>query len=114
MVFGQTKPENSKWNITGKVIEKSTNLPLEYSTITIKNTTNSASVFGGITNNKGEFSVQVPKGTYDIVIEFISFQPFQINSKTITQNTNLGTISLSEGAEQLKEVVVRAEKLQSK
>lgn len=110
MVFGQTKPENSKWNITGKVIEKSTNLPLEYSTITIKNTTNSASVFGGITNNKGEFSVQVPKGTYDIVIEFISFQPFQINSKTITQNTNLGTISLSEGAEQLKEVVVRAEK----
>ncbi len=110
MVFGQTKPENSKWNITGKVIEKSTNLPLEYSTITIKNTTNSASVFGGITNNKGEFSVQVPKGTYDIVIEFISFQPFQINSKTITQNTTLGTISLSEGAEQLKEVVVRAEK----
>ncbi|MFN8325295.1 TonB-dependent receptor domain-containing protein [Flavobacterium sp.] len=110
LTFAQTKPEGNKLNVTGKVIEKSTNLPLEYSTITLKNTSNPSLVFGGITNNKGEFSIQVAKGTYDIIIEFISFQPFQINSKSITQNLNLGTISLSEGAEQLKEVIVRAEK----
>lgn len=110
LTFAQTKPEGNKLNVTGKVIEKSTNLPLEYSTITLKNTSNPLLVFGGITNNKGEFSIQVAKGTYDIIIEFISFQPFQINSKSITQNLNLGTISLSEGAEQLKEVIVRAEK----
>ena len=72
LTFAQTKPEGNKLNVTGKVIEKSTNLPLEYSTITLKNTSNPSLVFGGITNNKGEFSIQVAKGTYDIIIEFIS------------------------------------------
>lgn len=110
LTFAQPNIEGSQYNLTGKVIEKSTNLPLEYSTITLKNTANPSQVFGGITNNKGEFTVKIPKGIYDIVIEFISFEPYQVKAKSITQNTNLGTISLSEGAEQLQEVVVRAEK----
>lgn len=110
LTFAQSNVEGSQYNLTGKVIEKSTNLPLEYSTITLKNSTNPSQVFGGITNNKGEFIVKVPKGTYDVVIEFISFEPYQLKTKEITQNTNLGIISLSDGAKQLQEVIVRAEK----
>ncbi|TDP57944.1 outer membrane beta-barrel family protein [Flavobacterium dankookense] len=106
----QPNAGGAKFKVTGKVIEKSTNLPLEYSTITLKSTTNPNSVFGGITNNKGEFSIDVASGNYNIVIEFISFQPNEINNKSITQNTNLGTIILDEGAKQLDEVIIRAEK----
>ncbi len=74
IAFAQPNAGGVKFKVTGKVIEKSTNLPLEYSTITLKSTSNPNSVFGGITNNKGEFSVDVNSGNYNIIIEFISFQ----------------------------------------
>ena len=108
--YAQPNAGQGKLKVTGKVIEKSTNLPLEYSTITLKNVANPNQVFGGITDAKGEFSVDVASGNYNIIIEFISFQANEINNKSITQNTNLGTILLEDGAKQLNEVVVRAEK----
>lgn len=108
--YAQPNAGQAKLKVTGKVIEKSTNLPLEYSTITLKNIANPNQVFGGITDAKGEFSVDVASGNYNIIIEFISFQANEINNKSITQNTNLGTILLEDGAKQLNEVVVRAEK----
>jgi hypothetical protein len=108
--YAQPNTSQSKLKVTGKVIEKSTNLPLEYSTITLKNIANPNQVFGGITDAKGEFSVDVNSGNYNIIIEFISFQANEISNKSITQNTNLGTVFLEDGAKQLNEVVVRAEK----
>jgi len=108
--YAQPNAGGAKLKVTGKVIEKSTNLPLEYSTITLKSTTNPNSIFGGITDSKGEFSIDVASGNYNIIIEFISFQANEINNKAITQNTNLGTIILDEGPKQLNEVIIRAEK----
>jgi outer membrane receptor protein involved in Fe transport len=110
LTYAQPNAGQSKLKVTGKVIEKSTNLPLEYSTITLKSAKNPNQIFGGITDGKGEFSVDVAPGDYNIIIEFISFQPNEINNKSITQNTNLGTILLEDGAKQLNEVIVRAEK----
>ena len=109
--FGQQAPmAKAKLKITGKVIEKTTRQPLEYATITLRLPNNPKAVSGGITNNKGEFSVDAVSGTYDITIEFISFKATEIKGKTIDSNTNLGVISLTEDAAQLSEVVVRAEK----
>ena len=96
--------------VTGNVIEKASKTPLEYSTITFKNNKNPKIIFGGITNPKGEFSVEVMPGSYDIIIEFISFKSITLSQKKIIQNTSLGTISLEEDATQLKEVVVKTEK----
>ncbi|MEZ4877070.1 MAG: carboxypeptidase-like regulatory domain-containing protein [Flavobacterium sp.] len=106
--FAQVESEN-KLKVTGKVIDKSSNFPLEYSTITIKSVNNPSKIFGGITDNKGEFSIDVDKGKYNIVVEFISFQPTEIKNKTISEDTNLGTISLDEGAKLLNEVIIRNE-----
>ncbi len=109
--FGQQPPMvKAKLKITGKVIEKTSKQPLEYATITLRLPNNPKAITGGITNNKGEFSVEVAAGTYDITIEFISFKSTEIKGKTIDSNTNLGTIGLAEDAAQLNEVVVRAEK----
>lgn len=109
-VFAQAKPERAKITITGKIIEKSTNLPLEYATVTFKNSKNPKMIFGGITDNKGDYSVEVVAGTYDIIFEFISFKPTTVNQKQLNEPTNLGTTALEEDATQLKEVLVRAEK----
>lgn len=109
--FGQQPPMvKAKLKITGKVIEKTSKQPLEYATITLRLPNNPKAITGGITNNKGEFSVEAAAGTYDITIEFISFKSTEIKGKTIDSNTNLGTIGLAEDAAQLNEVVVRAEK----
>lgn len=103
------KGDGTNVKISGKVIDKSSNFPLEYSTITIKSVNNPNKIFGGITNAQGEFSIDVEKGKYNIIIEFISFQATEINNKLISENTNLGTIALDEGAKMLNEVIIRNE-----
>jgi outer membrane receptor protein involved in Fe transport len=108
--YSQENIGRKKFKVQGNVTEKSTKLPLEYATITLVNTNNPKSIFGGITNPKGEFNVEVIEGTYDIKIEFISFSPNEIKAKIIGENINLGSISLLEDATQLNEVIVRAEK----
>jgi outer membrane receptor protein involved in Fe transport len=105
----QGAPTSEKIKITGNVIEKISKQPLEYATVTFINSTSAKTVAGGITNSKGEFAIDVSPGAYTISIEFISFKSILLK-KQLTENTNLGTLSLVEDAAQLNEVVIRAEK----
>ena len=82
--YSQQSQNKVKFKVEGKVVEKSTNLPLEYATITLVNSKNPKAIFGGITDSKGEFNVDVVEGTYNIKIEFISFKPIEIKDKSIT------------------------------
>ncbi len=103
-------PSAKKVKISGKVVEKSTGQPMEYTTITIKNPNDSKDFTGGITNEKGEFNIAVNSGVYDVVIEFMSFNKIELKGKKLSENTNLGTISLTESSTDLEEVQIRAEK----
>ncbi|RZJ66631.1 MAG: TonB-dependent receptor [Flavobacterium sp.] len=105
--FAQAGP---KVKVTGKIVEKTTKQPLEYATVTFTLPDNPKPVAGGITDPKGEFSVEVPAGTYNISFEFISFKSFVMTGKAITENTNLGSVELSEDSQLLNEVVVRNER----
>ncbi len=102
--------QEKKITLSGKIIEKSSSLPLEYATITFKNPNTKQVASGGITNNKGEFTITIMPGNYDVKYEFISFKTIEIKDKTFTTNTNLGTISLEDDAKQLETVEIRAEK----
>ena len=108
--YGQEKPSSSKIILTGNIVESNSKKPLEYAIITLKNTSNPKLIFGGITDNKGDFSIEATAGTYDIVFEFISFKSFKISQKKLTSNTDFGKISLEEDFTQLNEVIVRSEK----
>ncbi|WP_035674404.1 outer membrane beta-barrel family protein [Flavobacterium sp. 83] len=108
--FAQQPVPSQKVKINGKVIEKVSKQPLEYATITFINTKNPKALAGGITNAKGEYSIDVTPGIYDVKIEFISFKPTEIKQKSIQGNIDLGITALVEDANQLNEVVVRAEK----
>ncbi|APY07216.1 TonB-dependent receptor [Winogradskyella sp. J14-2] len=96
--------------IEGKVIEEDTNIPLEYATITIKNTSDSKVVTGGITDIDGYFKLEVKPGTYNIYVEYISYKRKEYLNKKLDRSINLGTVSLALDIASLDEVTIVAEK----
>lgn len=96
--------------ITGKVLDKLSNEPLEYATIAFFSKQENKIVTGGITDPNGNFSIPVPAGTYDISIEFISFKKITLANRNLTTSQNIGTFSLEEDAQSLGEVEVIAER----
>ncbi|QXP74056.1 TonB-dependent receptor [Tenacibaculum sp. AHE15PA] len=104
-----TRKKNSKVTLTGKVIEASSKQPLEYATLVLTHLQNKQ-VSGGITDLNGNFSITVPSGEYALKVEFIGFKTKNLQQRQITENINLGTITLSEDAETLDEVEIIAEK----
>lgn len=107
LIFAQNEKEIT---IKGKIVDAATNTPLEYATIVFTNTTNASDVTGGITDTKGNYNIKVAAGTYNISYEYIGFKKLTISNKSITENTNLGTTSLSVDAETLDEIEIVAEK----
>ncbi|WP_299895885.1 TonB-dependent receptor [uncultured Aquimarina sp.] len=104
--FGQQKTIK----VTGRVIDKETNDPLEYATISFINPKENKIVTGGITETNGNFNIEVPASIYNISIEYISFKTVTLTKRKLFTNTNLGTISLGLDTESLDDVVVIAEK----
>lgn len=100
----------AKVTVSGKIYEKSTNTPLEYATVVLKNVENPEIVVGGVTNEAGNFKIDVVKGTYNISYEFISLKTIVVNNKVINSDTDFGTVYLEPDVSQLKEVVLISEK----
>jgi len=96
-------------SVTGQIIDKETKQSLEYATI-IFTPLNGEKITGGITNEKGEFEIEVTKGTYTISAEFISFKTKTFKNKIINTDLNLGTIFLEINAQSLNEIEIIAEK----
>ncbi len=103
------RPEAKKVTISGKVIEKGTDFPLEYATIVFENAT-TKQLSGGITNENGIFKFEVPAGKYNVRVEFISFKTVTVQQKDFNTDTNLGVIQMAPDVAQLNEVEVIAEK----
>ena len=105
--FGQ----GPRYEISGRVVDDM-GTPLEYATISITDVSDPTRVTGGVTDTSGNFSIDVSEGTYNIVVEFISFSPQHFNNRTINADINLGEIELGMAAADLDEVVVTAETTQ--
>ncbi|SFZ91723.1 Outer membrane receptor proteins, mostly Fe transport [Flaviramulus basaltis] len=96
--------------ITGKVIDKDNQLPLEYASIAFFSKSENKIVDGGITDINGLFSITLPKGVYDISIEYISYKKITFSDKNLDKNENLGTISMEIDYGTLDAVEVIAER----
>jgi ferric enterobactin receptor len=112
--YSQTKEKtNVKAKITGKVIDSSSNLPLEYATITLFNHGETKALNGATTDNLGNFIVtNVSSGTFTIVVEFIGYSPFTVNNVSINQKhevVNLKNILLLKKQQTLQNVTVTAQ-----
>ncbi|MGF1555411.1 TonB-dependent receptor domain-containing protein [Paucihalobacter sp.] len=96
--------------ISGKVLEEGTNYPLEYATISFFSIKENKIITGGITNMDGVFEVMVPIDTYNIKVEYISYTTKTYNNKSISNEMNLGTVSLALDAQALDQVEIIAER----
>tara|TARA_R110001592_G_scaffold85143_2_gene251430 strand:+ start:191 stop:2602 length:2412 start_codon:yes stop_codon:yes gene_type:complete len=108
-LFSQNSKDAEINTLTGKVVDAKTNQPLEYATIILKDV-KTQKITGGITDGTGSFSVQTPKGTYDISIEYISFKSKKFPTQEVSKNKDFGVIKLAEDESSLNEIVVIAEK----
>lgn len=96
--------------VSGKVLDKDMNEPLEYATIAFFSKKENRIVTGGITDANGTFNINVPQGTYDISVEYISYKTQKLPNKTLNADTNLGTLNLSMDMESLGEISIIAER----
>lgn len=98
------------FTITGKILEKETNIPLEWATVVVSNPTDGKIITGGTANENGAFNFNVAAGTYNFTFEFISFEKITLKNKVIDKALNFGSIFLKEDATTLEEVELIAEK----
>ncbi len=99
--------------IIGKVVDSESEIPLEYSTITLYSPDDSLVVTGGLSNKDGHFSLIAYINKFSLKIEFIAYRPKIISDITLSEKQDildLGIIELEPSAELLNEVEVRAEK----
>ncbi|MDF4222823.1 TonB-dependent receptor [Maribacter sp. M208] len=96
--------------ITGKVVDKDDNLPLEYATLVLQSVNNPDKITGGITDIDGNFKVETPPGKYNISIEYISYKTYKLPDQILRASTDLGTIKLALDVAQLEAVEVVGEK----
>ncbi|GAA4882514.1 outer membrane beta-barrel family protein [Flaviramulus aquimarinus] len=111
ILFGfAQRPEQKEVTISGLVIDQETKQPLEYATIAFFSKRKNKIITGGITDAKGNFSMPVQTGIYDITIEYISFKTITISDKNILKPENLGRFLLEIDTESLDEVEIIAER----
>ena len=103
------KREFTKFEVKGMVKEKNSGQALEFATIIFKQLRGKR-VFGGLTDSKGNFNIEIPQGVYTVNIEFLSFKTITLENIKIDQNKTLGTFILEEDAHALDEVEIIAEK----
>lgn len=97
--------------LTGTVLDKEDNTPLEYATIALYNQSPKNLISGVVTNTNGVFSFdKLKKGIYSIEISFIGYQPNKIENIVFSgDKKDLGILKLSIG-NALNEVVIKSER----
>ncbi|AWM14892.1 TonB-dependent receptor [Flavobacterium sediminis] len=108
--FSQGNTGGKKIKITGKIIEKGTDLPLEYATVVFQDAKNPEKLSGSVTDMDGNFNFEVTTGTYNVRFEYISFKTVEIKTRTLTTDTDFGAVYLEADVSQLKGVELVAEK----
>ena len=99
-----------KIKIEGVVIDKETQDPLEYTTISLLNDSSPDLIQGGITDKNGKFIIEVFPGKYNITLEYIGFDKIILKDKVININEDFGIFELEIVAESLNEVELVGER----
>lgn len=91
-------------NITGKILDKNTNAPIEFAEVILKPSDSSA-LKGGITNSAGKFNIAVSPGNYEIEVIYVG-QPLY-NENLVVQNEDIDIgIIRADNSRALEEVLV--------
>lgn len=109
-VIAQNKPIE----ISGKVVESTTQQPLEFATIKILDAQSEELITGTTTGTDGTFTIKTETKNFFLEAGFIGFMTTAITEfEVVNGKVDLGTITLAEDTETLEEVVVQGEKSQT-
>lgn len=105
-----TIAQNAPYSIYGQLVEKNTNNPMEYCTVSLYNTKDSSLVTGTISENNGNFSLAIKQaGNYYLQASFIGFSTqiiSNINLNSKQKSYNAKTIVLASDAKQVSAVEI--------
>lgn len=110
---GASSQASSNATITGLVLDSLTNAPLGFASIQVHNSKDKTLVTGALATDSGNFSMDVPYGTYYATIEFMGFKSYTTAGFQLSKEKpgkDLGLIKLRFVSGTLDEVVVQAEK----
>ncbi|MDG2396639.1 MAG: outer membrane beta-barrel family protein [Flavobacteriaceae bacterium] len=107
---GTVASQTGTTTITGKVIEESGELPIEFATVLVADTETQKPITGTTTLEDGTFTLKTDAENFYIEISFLGFQTKSFAQPPAkNKSIDLGIITLTEDAEQLQEVVVEGE-----
>ncbi|MCM4166074.1 hypothetical protein KCTC52924_02986 [Arenibacter antarcticus] len=96
--------------IIGKVVEETGGNPIAFATVMVADVKSKKPISGTTTLDDGSFELKTDANNFYIEISFLGFQNKVFGKPPgLTKTIDLGTIALSENAEQLQEVVVQGE-----
>ena len=81
-----------KVNVSGKIVDKQ-NQPVPYASVSFNNKASKLNSDATLTDEKGDYKLDLMPGNYDIIIEAIDFKKSTLN-KQITAAGNLGNFSV--------------------
>lgn len=103
-----------KTNITGTIVDKTSQQPIEFVTVMLLTKKDSATLKGTITDKNGKFIIEeILHGDYLIRYSFIGYDDFTARELKISgeqKNINLGIVELGHDVKKLNEVVVASAK----
>lgn len=101
----------NKISISGKVLEKGPNTPLESATVYFAKVSDSTVVDYTITNTNGDFKIELAALKYpvELKISYAGFKVYQKRFSELIETIDLGTILMEENVSALNEVVVKGE-----
>ena len=112
--FHSLNAQNKPIRIIGKVVESTSQQPLEFATVKLADAQTAQLLSGTTTAPDGTFVLETEAADFSLEVSFIGFVPKTITEFDIVRGrVDLGTIALSEDMETLDEVVVRGEKSQT-
>jgi hypothetical protein len=106
--------QQARGSVSGIILERTSNKPLEFANVIIRNNSDSTWFRGTATGIKGEFTFEkVPSGEYRLTYSFIGFDNvetpvFVLNSKQT--KLNLGKLYISESTASLGGVSITADR----
>jgi len=114
ILLGQLALAQSPLTISGKVLDRASQQPLEYATVKLVDAQTAELISGTTTDANGMFSLETTHKDFTIEVGFIGFVSRTLTDFDISNGQlKLGAISLEEDTETLDEVVVQGEKSQT-
>jgi len=112
LISGQPLLAQQKGKLRGTVQESGKSSPLPFATVGVY-TQKDSLIGGGITDEKGNFEVVLPLGSFYALVEFMGFEALKSSVFTLSTKQNavdLGVLSLQSSTADLAEVLVQGEK----